>query len=340
MNRRREPFFITLVNSIFSFSDAFTEIVYVCFGGDAKRNHQWENISHFSRSTMMNEMENSMPFTIRKRSNKKNSFLCPQKKSRTVIHHLLSVAGETNFPDQTFTDINFPPLLCFIRQRSLDQRSDSFFSGQVFNFMLNKFERKIAFDSDIFCDENTNEAFAGNFSSLGRFHQSSYADFSLLKVNQSESLKETFESSSLNPSSLIILQNSHNENVNNFRKLFYEKVSPTRNKTRNNPSKTNRKITDKITGEWGLIKNLQTDSIGRNSLSIRIKSRRDKRTLQPFTLFALLAKCLLLWIIMIFKFIQRRDCVEEKLFRLLFSPSSSFVLLISSRSHQPLHEIL
>lgn len=37
MNRRREPFFITLANSIFSFSDAFTEIVYVCFGGDAKK---------------------------------------------------------------------------------------------------------------------------------------------------------------------------------------------------------------------------------------------------------------------------------------------------------------
>lgn len=80
MNRRREPFFIRLANSIFSFADAFTEIVYVCFGGDAKRKHQWENISHFSRSTMMNEMENSVPFTIRKRSNKKNSFFVPTKK--------------------------------------------------------------------------------------------------------------------------------------------------------------------------------------------------------------------------------------------------------------------
>lgn len=71
---------------------------------------------------------------------------------------------------------------------------------------------------------------------------------------------------SLNPLNLINLQNTLNENVNNFRKLFYEKVPPTENKTRLNPSKTNRKFTEKITGEWGLIKNLQTDSIGRNFL--------------------------------------------------------------------------
>lgn len=48
----------------------------------------------------------------------------------------------------------------------------------------------------------------------------------------------------------------------------FHRVSPTENKTRNNPFKTNRKITEKITGKWGLIKNLQTDSIVRNSLSL------------------------------------------------------------------------
>lgn len=38
-----------------------------------------------------------------------------------------------------------------------------------------------------------------------------------------------------NLSSLINLQNSHNENVNNFRKLFYEKVSPGFTNRKQNP---------------------------------------------------------------------------------------------------------